>query len=116
MWGLRWQIGVISPGITELRTLIDLAVFNTEYSPEACSQWQSSPNTSKRRSRPPTWGIAEYAPHLGCKWYLDAETAEIDGLVAEKGQMLALLEEKRAALVIHHGKPSLESASTYRST
>ena len=33
--------------------------------------------------------------------YLDAETAEIDALVAEKERMLALLEEKRAALVTH---------------
>lgn len=31
--------------------------------------------------------------------YLDAETARIDGLIAEKEHMLALLEEKRAALV-----------------
>lgn len=33
--------------------------------------------------------------------YLDRETAEIDALIAEKGRMLALLEEKRAALVTH---------------
>lgn len=31
--------------------------------------------------------------------YLDTETAQLDALVAEKEQMLALLEEKRAALV-----------------
>ncbi len=31
--------------------------------------------------------------------YLDRETAEIDALIAEKERMLALLEEKRAALV-----------------
>ena len=31
--------------------------------------------------------------------YLDRETARIDGLIAEKERMLALLEEKRAALV-----------------
>jgi type I restriction enzyme S subunit len=31
--------------------------------------------------------------------YLDRETAEIDALIAEKGRMLVLLEEKRAALV-----------------
>ena len=31
--------------------------------------------------------------------YLDRETARIDALVAEKEQMLALLEEKRAALI-----------------
>ena len=31
--------------------------------------------------------------------YLDAETAQIDALVAEKEHMLALLEEKRAALI-----------------
>lgn len=31
--------------------------------------------------------------------YLDRETARIDGLVAEKESMLALLEEKRAALI-----------------
>ena len=31
--------------------------------------------------------------------YLDSETAQIDSLVAEKERMLALLEEKRAALV-----------------
>jgi type I restriction enzyme S subunit len=33
--------------------------------------------------------------------YLDAETAQIDALIAEKERMLALLEEKRAALVSH---------------
>jgi type I restriction enzyme S subunit len=31
--------------------------------------------------------------------YLDRETVRIDGLIAEKGRMLALLEEKRAALI-----------------
>ncbi len=31
--------------------------------------------------------------------YLDGETARIDGLLAEKERMLALLEEKRAALI-----------------
>jgi len=31
--------------------------------------------------------------------YLDRETADIDGLIAEKVRMLALLEEKRAALI-----------------
>ncbi|MHB1616678.1 MAG: restriction endonuclease subunit S [Metallibacterium sp.] len=31
--------------------------------------------------------------------YLDRETAHIDGLIAEKERMLALLEEKRAALI-----------------
>jgi len=31
--------------------------------------------------------------------YLDSETARIDGLVAEKKRLLALLEEKRAALI-----------------
>jgi type I restriction enzyme S subunit len=31
--------------------------------------------------------------------YLDAETAEIDALIAEKGRMLSLLEEKRVSLV-----------------
>ncbi len=38
--------------------------------------------------------------------YLDRETARIDGLIAEKERMLALLEEKRAALisrVVTHG-------------
>ena len=33
--------------------------------------------------------------------YLDRETAEIDALVAEKERMLALLEEKRQALISH---------------
>ena len=33
--------------------------------------------------------------------YLDRETAEIDALVAEKERMLALLEEKREALISH---------------
>jgi type I restriction enzyme, S subunit len=33
--------------------------------------------------------------------YLDAETAQIDALVAEKEHMLALLKEKRAALISH---------------
>ena len=33
--------------------------------------------------------------------HLDSETSEIDGLIAEKERMLALLEEKRAALVTH---------------
>jgi type I restriction enzyme S subunit len=31
--------------------------------------------------------------------YLDCEAARIDGLIAEKGRMLALLEEKRSALI-----------------
>jgi type I restriction enzyme S subunit len=31
--------------------------------------------------------------------YLDRETARIDGLIAEKEHMLALLEEKRSALI-----------------
>lgn len=31
--------------------------------------------------------------------YLDRETARVDALVAEKEKMLALLEEKRAALI-----------------
>ncbi|MDH0629548.1 restriction endonuclease subunit S [Pseudomonas mosselii] len=33
--------------------------------------------------------------------YLDCETARIDGLIVEKERMLALLDEKRAALVSH---------------
>ncbi|MEO8493882.1 MAG: restriction endonuclease subunit S [Planctomycetota bacterium] len=33
--------------------------------------------------------------------YLDRETAEMDALIAEKGRMLALLEEKRASLITH---------------
>lgn len=33
--------------------------------------------------------------------YLDRETTRIDGLIAEKERMLALLEEKRAALISH---------------
>ena len=33
--------------------------------------------------------------------YLDRETARIDGLISEKERMLALLEEKRAALISH---------------
>lgn len=33
--------------------------------------------------------------------YLDAETVEIDALIAEKRRMLTLLEEKRAALISH---------------
>ena len=35
------------------------------------------------------------------KCYLDAETAQMDALMVEKERMLALLEEKRAALVSH---------------
>jgi len=42
-------------------------------------------------------------PELGAQRliasYLDRETARIDGLIAEKERMLALLEEKRAALI-----------------
>ena len=33
--------------------------------------------------------------------YLDRETARIDGMITEKERMLALLEEKRAALISH---------------
>src|SRR5262249_53942536 len=33
--------------------------------------------------------------------YLDVETAEIDALIAEKERMLALSEERRAAVVTH---------------
>jgi len=40
--------------------------------------------------------------------YLDAETAEIDALIAEKERMLALLEEKRAAVVTHAVTRGLE--------
>jgi type I restriction enzyme S subunit len=36
---------------------------------------------------------------LGIANYLDRETARIDGLIAKKERMLALLEEKRAALI-----------------
>lgn len=42
----------------------------------------------------PEWNIQEAIVH-----YLDRETARIDGLVTEKERMLALLEEKRAALI-----------------
>ncbi|MEE4146681.1 MAG: hypothetical protein V2I26_17885 [Halieaceae bacterium] len=40
--------------------------------------------------------------------YLDRETARIDGLIAEKERMLALLEEKRAALVSRVGTRGLD--------
>lgn len=41
--------------------------------------------------------------------YLDRETARIDGLIAEKEHMLALLEEKRAALISHVVTRGLDS-------
>ena len=51
--------------------------------------------------------------------YLDRETARIDALVAEKEKMLALLEEKRAALIsravtrgLDRAPPSNPPAST----
>lgn len=47
--------------------------------------------------------IAVTLPEVGAQRviaaYLDRETARIDGLIAEKERMLALLEEKRAALI-----------------
>lgn len=43
--------------------------------------------------------------------YLDAETAQIDALVAEKEHMLALLEEKRAALISHAVTRGLDSGA-----
>jgi len=42
----------------------------------------------------PSWAEQEAIAN-----YLDRETARIDGLIAEKERMLALLEEKRAALI-----------------
>jgi type I restriction enzyme S subunit len=49
--------------------------------------------------------------------YLDRETARIDGLIAEKERMLALLEEKRAALisrVVTRGLDPNDPAETLR--
>lgn len=40
--------------------------------------------------------------------YLDRETARIDGLITEKERMLALLEEKRAALISRVGTRGLD--------
>lgn len=48
--------------------------------------------------------------------YLDRETSRIDGLIAEKERMLALLEEKRAALISrlvsrgHHSNASFKAS------
>lgn len=38
-------------------------------------------------------------PQLCIATYPDRETARIDGLIAEKGRMLALLEERRVVLI-----------------
>ncbi len=48
--------------------------------------------------------------------YLDRETARIDGLVAEKERMLALLEEKRAALISCVVTRGLDSVSHLKSS
>jgi type I restriction enzyme, S subunit len=48
--------------------------------------------------------------------YLDRETARIDALVAEKEKMLALLEEKRAALISRAVTRSLDSNAPLKSS
>ena len=46
-------------------------------------------------------GVPPLAEQCRIAAYLDAETAQMDALVAEKEQMLKLLEEKRAAQISH---------------
>lgn len=48
--------------------------------------------------------------------YLDRETARIDGLIAEKERMLALLEEKRAALISRVVTRGLDPSSPLKSS
>lgn len=48
--------------------------------------------------------------------YLDHETARIDGLIAEKERMLALLEEKRAALISRVVTRGLDPGSQLKSS
>lgn len=64
---------------------------------EASSNTQDNLNAEKVRNLPfPTLDIDAQTRIAD---YLDRETARIDGLIAEKERMLALLEEKRAALI-----------------
>jgi type I restriction enzyme, S subunit len=57
-------------------------------------------------------------PELGAQRliarYLDRETGRIDGLIAEKKRMLALLEEKRAALISSVVTRGLRPAMTFK--
>lgn len=48
--------------------------------------------------------------------FLDRETARIDGLVSEKARMLALLEEKRAALISRVVTRGLDQMVAFQST
>lgn len=48
--------------------------------------------------------------------FLKRETARIDGLIAEKERMLALLDEKRAALISHVVTRGLDASATSRET
>ncbi|MBU5635904.1 restriction endonuclease subunit S [Geomonas sp. Red69] len=48
--------------------------------------------------------------------YLDRETARIDALVAEKNRMLALLEEKRASLIIRAVTRGLNPDAPFKSS
>lgn len=62
--------------------------------------------------------IAVTLPEVGAQRviaaYLDRETARIDGLIAEKERMLALLEEKRAALISRVVTRGLDPSSSLK--
>jgi type I restriction enzyme S subunit len=58
--------------------------------------------------------LPNLADQLTVANYLDGETARIDGLIAEKERMLALLEEKRTTLISHAATRGLEPGSNLK--
>lgn len=64
---------------------------------EASSNTQDNLNADKVRNLP--FPKIEFRHQSRIANYLDQETSRIDGLISEKERMLALLEEKRAALI-----------------
>ena len=79
-------------------------VFQSEETIQHLMSFSESATRSHARVNPSDIiKLKVHQPDLGVQEsianYLDREIARIDGLIAEKGRMLALLEEKRAALI-----------------
>lgn len=79
-------------------------VFQSEETIQHLMSFSESATRSHARVNPSDIiKLKVHQPDLGVQEsianYLDRETARIDGLIAEKERMLALLEEKRAALI-----------------
>lgn len=79
-------------------------VFQSEETIQHLMSFSESATRSHARVNPSDIiKLKVHQPDLGIQVsianYLDRETARIDGLIAEKERMLALLEEKRAALI-----------------